>query len=138
MNVSDITRAIGTTCGFVKMTRVKGATTTTIAHTAAPSSKDDVKPALTSSSVSSGFCTRAEPTPMRAKYCPNLRMTSAMLTRPHVAGASSRASTAVVATVVDTLRTWATRLHFMPWTVLLVRVSAVNWLLLACLVAGVL
>ena len=49
-----------------------------------------------------------------------------MLTRPHIAGSSNRASTTIVATVVVTLRTWATKLHFMPWTVLLVSVSGVN------------
>ena len=61
MNVSDITRAMGTTCGFLKTRCVNGAATTTTTHTAVPSKHSETKPALMSSSVNSGFWTKAEP-----------------------------------------------------------------------------
>ena len=61
-----------------------------------------------------------------------------MAVRPKVAGVRRRASTAVAAIVVATLRIWATTLHLMPWTVLLVSVSDTNRVLLGSSLTGVL
>ena len=54
-----------------------------------------VDAARTSSSVSSGFCTNADASPMRAKYCPNSTTRFAIAMSPKSAGSSSRETVAV-------------------------------------------
>ena len=94
-NDTPTPRSTGTTSGVWNSPPTAGARSHTTPRQITPSPIPAVDAARTSSSLSSGFCTRAEASPMRAKNCPNSTTRFAIAMSPNSVGSSRRETVAV-------------------------------------------
>ena len=97
MNRNDTPRprSTGATSGVWNRPPTAGARSHTSPMHTRPSTIPAVDAARTSSSLSSGFCTSAEASPMRAKNCPNSTTRFAIAISPNSVGSSRRETVAV-------------------------------------------
>ena len=107
MNTNDTPRprSTGITCGVWNRPPTAGARSHTSPMQTRPITMPAVDAARTSSSLRSGFCTSAEASPIRAKYCPNSTTRFAIAISPNSVGPSRRETVAVKARLATTSAT---------------------------------